>query len=66
MKKDMDHIIQCAKDAGCVVSKTKGGHWRIVTPDGVLIFLSSTPSDWRATKNAVALLGRYGIDVRGS
>ena len=37
--------------------QTRGGHWIIDTPGGPL-FLSATPSDWRAIKNIRAELRR--------
>jgi predicted RNA binding protein YcfA (HicA-like mRNA interferase family) len=43
---------------GWAVARTKGGHLRFTKPGRPIVHTSSTPSDWRAVRNAVAMLAR--------
>lgn len=43
---------------GWTISRTNGGHLRLSKPGRPFIHTSSTPSDWRAVRNAVAMLAR--------
>lgn len=47
-----------AKAHGWQITKTNGGHLRFTKPGRHIIHTSSTPSDWRAVRNAVAMLAR--------
>ena len=47
-----------AKAHGWLIAKTNGGHLRLTKPGRPIIHTSSTPSDWRAVRNAVAMLAR--------
>jgi hypothetical protein len=58
MKRAIAELIACAKSYGWIVKRTAGGHLRMTHPNGALIYSASTPSDWRATRNAVARLRR--------
>lgn len=49
-------LLQYAKSNGWTVSFTSGGHLRFTKPERPLIHTSSTPSDWRAGRNCLALL----------
>lgn len=40
------------------VSRTNGGHLRFTKPGRPIIHTCSTPSDWRAVRNALAMLAR--------
>jgi len=43
---------------GWDVARTKGGHLRFTKPGRPIVHTSSTPSDWRAVRNALAMLAR--------
>lgn len=47
-----------AKAHGWQISRTNGGHLRLTKPGRPIIHTSSTPSDWRAVRNAVSMLAR--------
>nr|WP_231709091.1 type II toxin-antitoxin system HicA family toxin [Pseudomonas denitrificans (nom. rej.)] len=47
-----------AASCGWTISRTNGGHLRFTKPGRPIIHTSSTPSDWRAVRNAVAMLAR--------
>ncbi|MDG9854153.1 type II toxin-antitoxin system HicA family toxin [Pseudomonas nitroreducens] len=49
---------------GWAISRTNGGHLRFTKPGRPIIHTSSTPSDWRAPRNALAMLARaYRTEV---
>lgn len=57
MKKTLRQILQEFPQAQA--RPTRGGHWVIDTPRGV-VFVSATPSDWRALRKIrVELRRRY-------
>jgi hypothetical protein len=60
---DLKSILKRATDAGCRISRTSRGHWRILCPGGGLIFTAGTPSDWRGLRNLKADLKRVGVMV---
>ncbi|HBO5583957.1 TPA: type II toxin-antitoxin system HicA family toxin [Pseudomonas aeruginosa] len=43
---------------GWAIRRTNGGHLRFTKPGRPIIHTSSTPSDWRATRNALSMLAR--------
>jgi hypothetical protein len=47
-----------AERLGFVVSITNGGHLRCRAPNGAQVFTASTPSDYRGTLDALAMLRR--------
>lgn len=47
-----------AADNGWAAMRTNGGHLRFTKPDRPIIHTSSTPSDRRAVRNALAMLAR--------
>jgi hypothetical protein len=47
-----------AKAHGWQITKTNGGHLRLTKPGRPIVHTSSTPSDWRAVRNAVSMLAR--------
>lgn len=50
--------LKSLKGMGWHVNKTKSNHWRAVAPSGALVFMGSTPSDWRARLNVAARISR--------
>jgi predicted RNA binding protein YcfA (HicA-like mRNA interferase family) len=50
---------------GWRVVRTKSSHWQCYSPDGkTIVWHSSTPSDYRATKNFKAELRRAGVKFK--
>ncbi len=47
-----------AQAHGWQITRTNGGHLRLTKPGRPIIHTSSTPSDWRAVRNAVYMLAR--------
>jgi hypothetical protein len=60
----MRQLIALVREApGWTVSLTGGGHYRIKPPAGRLLFVPSTPSDWRSIRNARADLRKLGLEI---
>jgi hypothetical protein len=57
----MKSLVRAAQDAGCEVDLSGGGHWRLKCPNGKIVFMPSSPSDFRAIRNARAMLRREGV-----
>ncbi|MDN6874668.1 type II toxin-antitoxin system HicA family toxin [Pseudomonas citronellolis] len=51
-------LFEYAAQFGWTISRTNGGHLRLSKPGRPFIHTSSTPSDWRAVRNALAMLAR--------
>ncbi|SFC76868.1 hypothetical protein SAMN05216577_11098 [Pseudomonas citronellolis] len=51
-------LFEYAARFGWKISRTNGGHLRLTKPGRPIIHTSSTPSDWRAVRNALAMLAR--------
>lgn len=65
-RKDMETVIRDARRQGWRVEHTRGGHWRLYSPDGAgIIHVSGTPGDARAVLKAVATMRRYGFVWKG-
>ncbi|MFV9655878.1 type II toxin-antitoxin system HicA family toxin [Pseudomonas sp. NY15366] len=47
-----------AQAHGWQITRTNGGHLRLTKPGRPIVHTSSTPSDWRAVRNAVSMLAR--------
>ncbi|WP_051424516.1 type II toxin-antitoxin system HicA family toxin [Pseudomonas sp. URMO17WK12:I4] len=56
--KSLLHLLIYAANNGWTARRTRGGHVRFQKPGRPLIHTSSTPSDWRAYRNALAMLVR--------
>ena len=61
--KDIRELKAHAESQGWVVTPTKNGHLKWVSPAGAVVISPSTPSDWRSMKNHVAYLRRAGLHV---
>jgi hypothetical protein len=60
--KDVQALIDAAWDAGWYVLRTEGGHIKFMSTDRVsTVYTGSSPSDYRAVKNAQAELERNGL-----
>jgi hypothetical protein len=58
-KREVRQLIREIESLGAVVT-TRRRHYRIKCPNGALVFMSATPSDYRAIKNARSDLRRIG------
>lgn len=47
-----------AKANGWLYSRTRKGHLRFFKEGRMVVITSGTPSDWRATRNALAMLAK--------
>jgi hypothetical protein len=56
--KELRPLADKYKAKGWTLSLTHGGHIRWLGPRGQVVISSSTPSDWRATKQLAARLKR--------
>ena len=54
----LERLLRQASACGWQVTRTRGGHWRLLRPNGGIVVLSSTPSDRRALRNMQAQLRR--------
>jgi hypothetical protein len=61
--KDLTVLIEQAKDQGWVITPTKNGHYKWVSPTGSLFFSSSTPSDGNAIHQVRRDLARRGCII---
>lgn len=59
--KDIQYLIKEAECQGWVITPTKKGHYKWLSPLGRFFFSASTPSDHRAIKNIKRDLMRYGF-----
>ena len=51
-------LVEYAANFGWRIERTSGGHLRFKKPGRQIVHTSSTPSDWRAVRNALAMLTR--------
>lgn len=56
--KNLLPLLEYAQANGWKVALTNGGHLRFTKAERPIIHTSSTPSDWRAVRNALAMLAR--------
>jgi hypothetical protein len=61
-RKKIEELVAAVEKQGWTASNT-GRHWRVVSPAGKIVFLPSTPSEYRSVKNARALLRRCGAKL---
>jgi predicted RNA binding protein YcfA (HicA-like mRNA interferase family) len=59
----MKQIVSKLEDQGWTVEQTGGEHYRAKGPDGQLVFMPSSPSDFRSERNARAFLRRNGAKL---
>lgn len=60
--REIEELIHEIEDQGYAVKFGKNGHWKVYTPQGIVI-LPGTSSDFRGIKNAKSQLRRYGVRV---
>lgn len=49
--KEVKYLVSLAENQGWRVSMTHKNHYKLIAPNGKVVFVSSTPSDNRAIKN---------------
>jgi predicted RNA binding protein YcfA (HicA-like mRNA interferase family) len=59
--KELKLIIRKAEAQGWEVTQNNASHLRWKAPDGGVVFTALTPSDWRAVKNILRDLKKYGF-----
>lgn len=59
--KELKLIISKATSQGWEVTQNKANHLRWQSPEGGVVFTALTPSDWRAFKNILRDLRKYGF-----
>ncbi len=65
-RKDIEAVIDAARRQGWRVEKTRGGHWRLYSPDGRgIVHASGTPGSARAVQKTVSKLRQYGFEWKG-
>ena len=62
LRKDMQSLLRECERQGAEVTHTNGGHWRVRSPHGQLVFVSDSPSDQRAIRGARSDLRKAGIN----
>lgn len=61
MSREVRQVIRAAARQGWAWRYTRGGHLRLESPEGALVFASATPSDKRGLRNTVARMRRHGF-----
>ena len=61
--RELRDLYLCAERAGCVVTRTKKKHVRLVTPSGVVVFGSGSAGDFRSRLVIRAKLRRAGVQI---
>ena len=49
--KELNKLLSLANDQGWKVERAKNNHYKLLAPNGNIVFVSSTPSDHRALQN---------------
>jgi hypothetical protein len=62
--KELKALLSLAEDQGWRVSRTNNGHYKLIAPNGKIVFTSSTPSDNRAIKNIERDLRSGGLIIK--
>lgn len=62
-KKEANQLTKLAEGQGWVVTHTRNGHVKYVSPDGEIVIGSATPGGGRSTLNTRARLMRAGLRV---
>ena len=61
--RELESLLDLCRDNGCSVEQTKNGHWKVLPEKGNVIFISGTPSDFRAIEKIRSQLRRAGLPV---
>jgi hypothetical protein len=63
LAKDFQELAEIAASQGWRIEQRKNAHLSWISPQGLKVFSSFTPSDKRAVKNLRRDLKRYGLKV---
>jgi hypothetical protein len=64
--KAVDTLVKKAWDQGWWCITAKNSHLKLYSPDGEhIVILPSSPSDHRGIRNAMLLLKKYGLNLKG-
>jgi hypothetical protein len=58
--RDAAKLVKLARRAGCEVTKTRRGHYRVVCPGGGIVIVARS-GDWHAVRNAARDLRAQGV-----
>jgi len=62
----MDKVVEAAKAQGWRVEKSRGGHWRLLSPDGEgIVYAAATPGSARSVQKTISHLRRFGFRWKG-
>jgi predicted RNA binding protein YcfA (HicA-like mRNA interferase family) len=65
-RKDIEQVVRAAWRQGWRVEKTKGGHWKLYSPNGLdIVIASGTPRSHRSVEETIAELRRNGFVWKG-
>ena len=59
--RDFKPLVHQAQEAGWHLEMLGNGHMRLVAPGGQWVYMSASPSDWRAPRKLRAALRRAGL-----
>ena len=57
-RKDVRQLLDGLKPLGWTWAPTGSGHVKLTAPNGDIVFVPSTPSDWRSMRNVRAQIRR--------
>jgi predicted RNA binding protein YcfA (HicA-like mRNA interferase family) len=63
MSKELKHLRKAVESQGWTVEQTKSNHWKFRGPDGQMVMVGNTISDWRGLKNVKSHLRQAGCKV---
>jgi hypothetical protein len=58
VKADLHRLLEAARKNGWRVERTKGSHYKLLHPNGAIVFAGSTPGSPRALRHLTADLRR--------
>lgn len=62
--RDLRNLAKLAQSQGWTLKPTSKGHLRFQAPGGMgMVLASSTPSDYRSSKNLLSRLRRFGLSI---
>lgn len=61
--KELNNLLNLAVTQGWWVERSNNNHYKVYPPNGNIVFISSTPSDYRAIKNIERDLRANGLVI---
>ena len=59
----MRKLLKLAEKQGCITERLGSGHWRVVTPSGVVITTSFSPASPGVYRITLHKLRKAGVDL---